>query len=152
MSKGYSKIILAGLLLVALFVLEIKQKAAFGWSFDLILAAILILPLFLDLMEFLFFGSLVLFLLKFAYPWSGFEIVLLILFPFLAFFFQKIFPWQSWLEPFILVFFGISAFYGLTNPSAFFGNIGFSLLNISVSMILGWAIYCLMTVFAERRN
>lgn len=152
MSKGYWKIILAGLLLVASFLLEIKQKAAFGRGFDLILVALIVLPLFLDLGEFLLFGAFGFFVAKLIYPWSGLEMVLLIAFPVLAFIFQKIFPWKSWLEPFILVTIGILGFYGLTGPAIFFGDISFLFLDLFISMIYGWAIYYFLAVFTERRT
>jgi len=152
MSKGYSRIIVAVLFFATSFLLEIKQKIAFGWSFDLALVAILVLPLFLDFAEFLFFGSLAFLFLKSAYPWSGPETILLIAFPVLAFLFQKLFPWQSWLEPFILIILGLFGFYGLTNPSKFFGDIPFLFLDIFVSMIYGWIIYYLFAAFAGRRT
>ena len=151
MSKEMKITALASLFLAGSFLLEFKQKAAFGWSFDFILAALVVLPLFLDFSEFIFFGVLAFLLLKLAYPWSGLEAALLIFLPSLAFIFKKIFPWQSWLEPFLAVFLAITVFYSAANPGGFFGDVRFLVFDLAVSMIFGWVMYYFLA-FAGERN
>jgi hypothetical protein len=141
MFRGSKTVIFATLILLGSFFLELKQKTAFGWSFDYILVALLVIPLFLDFFEFVFFGAVAFMLLKLVYPWSGPEVILLITLPVLVFIFKKIFPWQSWLEPFSAVLMGVTGFYSIINPAAFFGNLRFLLPDIALSMIFGWAIY-----------
>ncbi len=152
MPRGFKTVIFATLLLLGSFFLELKQKAAFGWSFDYILAALLVLPLFLDFFEFIFFGSVAFLLLKLVYPWSGPEVILLIALPVLVFIFKKIFPWQSWLESFLAVLIGVTGFYALVNPSLFFENTGFLVTDLAVSMIFGWAIYHFLASIGKRNK
>lgn len=152
MSKKSWKIVFASLFLAASFLLEIKQKAAFGWAFDFILVALLVLPLLLDLAGFFFFGALSFWLLKLIFPWNGTETILLISFPLLSFISQKVFPWQSWLEPFVIVLAGLWVFYGITNPANFFGDLKFLLLDTAFSMVFGWVLYYLMGIPEKHRT
>lgn len=147
--KNYARIALSFLLLLISAVLELRLKLASGWSFDFLLLALLIPPMFLSLREFLLFEAFSLWLFSILYSWSYLPLALLAAMPFAVFLFKSIFPWQSWLLPFAVALIGIVAFYSIVSPGLFLGSLGFVLFDLCVSFFVAWVYYGLFYMIDE---
>ena len=143
MPKSPGKIFLIIMLLFFAGTFALKQKAAFAWVFDFLPVVLLIVPLFLNAGEFLFFEILSIFFLSSLYPFPAAETVILALLPVFAFVFRRFFAWITWAEPFLISFAGICGLYACISP-AFFGNPGFALLDLAVSMAFAWILYAVL--------
>ena len=149
--KSAWKIFFIALFLFAVETFILKQKIAFGRTFDFLLVIAFVSPIFLNFSEFIFFEVFIIWFFRLMYPFSGMEIFLIAILPACVFFIKKIFLLQPWVEPFAAVFFGISVFYAFTASG--FGSMAFLFLDIAISMGFSWIFYLMMRyVFKERQN
>lgn len=147
----FSKLFGAILFLLIAITLQVKFAASFAWTFDLLIVAALILPLFLTFSEFIFFyGFYTLIFSGLLVP--GGEKTFLLIFPIVGFLSQNFFPWQSWFSSFFMSVIGIGAFYLLISTHNLGINPSFMLFNVAVSSLFGWAIFLLMRGFERGNN
>lgn len=146
-----SKIIGATLFLLLALLIQLKLQASFALTFDFLIVASLILPLFLTFSEFVFFYGLFFFTFS-GLLLPGTERAFLLIFPVVGFLSQNFFPWQSWFSSFFMSTLGIGAFYSLIATQGLLESPAFMLFNLAVSSMFGWAIFLLMRGFARGHN
>lgn len=149
LQTGFSKIVLACLIFLAAVTLQLKFLSALGWSFDLLLMAILIPTFFLDGAEFIFFGIFSAFIFRIIYPFNFGELAVLALLPIAIFILKRILFWQSWFEPLLAAIFGILGIYLLVRAPIFADGIGFLAMDVAVSFVFAWGLYALFTAFIK---
>jgi len=137
-------------LLIAL-IIQLKLEASFAWTFDLLIVASLLLPLFLTFSEFVFFYGFLFFIFS-GLLIPGGERTFILIFPIVGFLSQNFFPWQSWFSSFFMSTLGIGAFYFLISTHNLIANPSFMLFNLIVSSLFGWALFLIMRGFVRGHN
>lgn len=136
MSESFKKFFLAfGLAAVVLF-LQIELSYFLSFRPNLILAFLIAASFFYNLGEILALALFSIFMLNWQ-PSLSFEILIILVFPVLAFYLRRVFPWQNWLNNLVLIFIGLVIFYLAVNPFVFsFDNLKFQ-GEIIASLISG---------------
>lgn len=150
MNSGWKKVLMSVLLLLLGSALELKIKAALGWSFDLMLIALLLPVFFLDIPGTLFFAAFSAWLFKTIYPFSALEAGTMAGLFILVFILKRSFPWQSWLKPFASVVLGILVFYGVAN-SKIFSEPGLLFADLAVSSVFAWVSFAMLSTGKNER-
>jgi hypothetical protein len=133
---NWPRLALVALLLCLAILMQKAQVNSLGWAFDLGLTVLISSALFLYPLDLLFLELLALALLMWK-PYLSWELVLLMLIPWGAFWGKKIFSADTWTQNLVFIGFGIAAFYILQSPAIFFDNWVLMLNNLVGCLLVG---------------
>ncbi len=132
-------------LIIASFA-QLSLKAAFGWSPELILAALVISGFYLSVLEMAILCVFGILILNWQ-PLPGWEILLFFLLPFMVMSVKKIFPWRGMINGVLGTVLSVAVFYALSDWGAIISNPAVFAKILALTAIFSAALFQILNYF-----
>ncbi len=126
--------------------LQFNFKAFLGWSPEFVMAALVALIFYLDILEMAILAALSVLIMNWK-PLPGLEMMFFFIIPFLVMFGRNISPWESGFNNILGIILSVIIFYAVFGWSVFWGNIYFLGLITGMTTIFGAAIFHILSYF-----
>ena len=147
MSKAPSNKFATSLLVLAIALsLQFNFKAFFGWSPEFVMAALIAMVFYLDVLEMAILAALSVLIMNWK-PTLGLEMILFFIIPFLVMLGRKISPWNSGLSNILGIILSVVLFYAVSEWPAVSDNAYFLAFITGVTAISGAVIFYILSYF-----
>lgn len=140
MNKSFRRFFWAFGLAAIVLALQIELGYFFNFRSNLILTFLISSSFFYEPIEILALALFGILVINWQ-PIVSLEILTILIFPILAFYLRRFFPWQSWLSNLILIFGGLIVFYFAANFSFHFLNDLKFQKELAAGLVLGGIVF-----------